>query len=445
MLDGGIYMSERQKVLELFEEQKDYFEDRVKNGIENNRKGWCRLEFNYNKKQCNNIRIAIKQKNHEFKYGANIFMLDEFENEEKNKKYRKYFAETFNMATLPFYWSDLEPERGKVRYDKNSPKIYRRPSPDLCIEYCEENGIEPREHALAYSSFFPNWIDINNPESIKKDLEKRYKEIAERYADKIPTIEVTNETWWDEFQNALYNEDDFVEYCFKLARKYFPENKLGINEYSAVWNEQGRNRDKYYMQIERALNSGADINAIGIQYHMFFKMEKEFEATRKFYDPSHLYRILDRYSDFNLPIQITEVTIPAYTDREEDEQIQAEIIKKLYSLWFSHKNVEQIIYWNLIDGYAAFAPQGDMQSGENYYRGGLFRFDFTPKPSYYVIKDLFEKEWRTETEITLNENGKGRFKGFYGEYELKFEYDGKEYTKNINLSKNGVNEFKIVL
>jgi hypothetical protein len=43
-------------------------------------------------------------------------MLDELETEEKNEKYKKYFAELFNMATLPFYWDTLEPEKGKPRY-----------------------------------------------------------------------------------------------------------------------------------------------------------------------------------------------------------------------------------------------------------------------------------------------------------------------------------------
>ena len=82
------------------------------------------------------------------------FMLDELETEEKNKKYKKCFAELFNMATLPFYWRDLEPEKDKQRYDKDSPKIYRRPATDLCIEFCEEHGIEPREHARSLPFVF---------------------------------------------------------------------------------------------------------------------------------------------------------------------------------------------------------------------------------------------------------------------------------------------------
>lgn len=148
-------MSDRKKILEAFEKNKDYMEERVNSGIEQNRKGYA--EISVKDAQGNPVsgaKISVKQKTHEFKYGANLFMLDEFENEEKNELYKKYFADTFNMATLPFYWDATEPEKGKTRYAKDSEKLYRRPPIDLCIEFCEKNGIEPREHALAYEHFF---------------------------------------------------------------------------------------------------------------------------------------------------------------------------------------------------------------------------------------------------------------------------------------------------
>ena len=85
--------------------------------------------------------MEIRQTGHEFKFGANLFMLDEFESEEKNRIYREKFPEAFNLATVPFYWNDLEPEEGKPRYAADSPKIYRRPAPDLCVAYCKEKGI----------------------------------------------------------------------------------------------------------------------------------------------------------------------------------------------------------------------------------------------------------------------------------------------------------------
>ena len=359
------------------------------------------------------------------------------------------------MATLPFYWDTLEPERGKPRYAKDSPKVYRRPAPDLCIEFCEENGIEPREHALAYDAFFPKWLYGADVAEIKQELERRYEEISQRYADKIRTIEVTNEMEWKKGKTAFYDEPDFVEWCFKLAEKYFPVGELGINEKTGLaWSDRCRATDKYYAYIEANLLKGARIDAIGMQYHLFHKREEEYEKTRLLLNPENLYRHMDLYSNFGKPLQITEVTVPAYSWETEDEAIQAEIIEKLYSIWFSHPNVEQIIYWNLVDGYAHLwdpdpekikASQGDMTLGENYYYGGLLRFDLSPKPAYYAIKNLIQKVWHTEEELLTDESGACSFRGFFGEYELEFEWDGKTVTKTVKLSSKEDDPIKVVL
>ena len=436
----------RREVLKFFDENKAYMDDIVNTGIERNRKGYAKLVLkDKDGNPVKNASVKVNQKTHEFKYGANLFMLDELESDEKNELYKKYFADAFNMATLPFYWDDLEPEKGKQRYEKDSPKIYRRPSPDLCIEFCEKNGIEPREHALAYDHFYPKWLKDASPNEVKAEMERHFREIAERYADKIDTIEVTNEMYWNGRTTAMYDEDDFLEFAYKLARKYFTHNKLAINEWSAVWNGEGRITDQYYAYIKNAMYEGAPIDAIGMQFHMFYKKEDELSSTSKVYNPYQLYKIMNRYAKLNKPIQVTEVTIPAYSNSEEDEKIQAEIIKNLYSIWFSHENVEQIIYWNLVDGYAAFAPQGDMESGENYYYGGLIHFDFTPKPSYYMVKNLFQNVWHTEKEIGTNDEGKAEFKGFYGKYDIEITVDGKTVTKEIDFSKKKSDRFEITL
>lgn len=449
-------MSDRRKVLELFEAKKDYLDEKVNSGIEKYRKGDAVITL----RDCNgsvipNAEVRVNQKSHEFRFGANLFMLDELETPEKNELYKKYFADTFNMATLPFYWDSLEPERGKPRYAKDSPKVYRRPSPDLCVEFCEEHGIEPREHALAYDGFFPKWLYDASVEEVKEALEKRYKEISERYEDRIRTIEVTNEMEWSHGKTKFYNEPDFIEWCFKLADKYFPNNQLGINEYTDLaWRDKCRYNDKYYAYIEATMLKGARIDAIGMQYHMFYSASEEYEKTREPYNPVQLYRHMDLYSNLGKPLQITEVTIPAYSNDPEDEAIQAEIIEKLYSIWFSHPNVEQIIYWNLVDGYAHLwssdpekikASQGDMTIGENVYYGGLLRFDLTPKPAYYKIKELIQKTWHTEGTLRTDQSGKAQFRGFYGEYEVNITVDGKSVTKKIDLSSNKSNTFDIVL
>ena len=443
-------MNERRKVLELFEQQKAYTQEITGNNIEKYRKTDVTITVKgKDGKPVTNARISVKQTGHAFKYGANLFMLDELESDEKNQRYREIMASFGNMATLPFYWDATEPEKGKTRYEKDSVRLYRRPPIDLCMDFCKEHGIEPREHALAYEAFFPKWLYEASVEEVKAALDIRCQQISQRYADKIPTIEVTNEMEWLAGKTAFYDEPDYVEWCFKLAEKYFPNNQLVINEHtSSCWQDRCRATDKYYAYIEANLLKGARIDAIGMQYHMFFRKEDEYERTRPYYDPQKLYKHMDLYALFGKPLQVTEVTIPAYSWDSEDESIQAEILENLYTVWFSHPNVEQIIYWNMVDGYAHLwdpdpvkiqASQGNMTLGENYYHGGLLRFDLTPKPAYFTIKNLFEKVWHTEETLLSDQTGNCCFHGFYGDYEITV--NGKNYW--AVLDKSGENHIVI--
>ena len=270
-------MSDRRKVLDRFEAQKNFTDETVKNGIEKYRKGNAEIFLtDKDGKPISDAEITVVQKDHEFRFGANLFMFDELESEEKNAQYQKAFADVFKKATLPFYWVATEPEKGHTRYNADSEKIYRRPAIDLCMEFCEKHGIEPREHALAYEHFFPKWLSQASVDEVKAAYVKRCEEISQRYKEKIPTIEVTNEMGWEESITSFYFEPDYVEWCFKTAEKYFPANQLAINEgFDIPWLDCCRPTDKYYAYIEANMLKGARIDAIGMQYHMFFQREDE--------------------------------------------------------------------------------------------------------------------------------------------------------------------------
>lgn len=445
-------MGRREEVFKYFKKYEDETNDRIQNGIEQNKKGFARIcVTDKDGAPVKGVKLQISQKRHEFLYGANLFMLDELETEAKNDKYKESFKNIFNAATLPFYWDALEPEEGKPRFGKDSVKIYRRPVPDLCLEYCEQNGITPKEHCLTYFNFTPEWVDVSDTRDYKQKIERRYKACAERYASRINGWEVTNELLCNNVERdvqTFFRDDDVLKWNFELARKYFTTNELIINEASHVWLRSERSggsfahgRSAYYMMIKEALREGVPIDAVGMQFHMFVRREQEMQNGFDMYNPMQLYTVLDRYEKLGKPIQITEITIPAYSDTAEDEEIQAQLIERLYSIWFSHASTEAIIYWNLVDGYAAFAPQGDMQAGENYYRGGLMRFDLSKKPAYEMVDELFNKRWRTDTSVETDGSGEAKFKGFYGDYDVII--DGKKY--GISTSKKKENEFKIIL
>ena len=399
----------------------------IQEGIEKNRKGNFVVKTNAKK-------VKVTLKNHKFRFGCNLFMLDEFPDDpNKNVIYRQKFKEVFNLATLPFYWDATEPEEGKTRYEIGSPALYRRPPVDLCIKYCEENNIEPREHALCYDNFFPDWLVDKTVPEIKQYIVKRMQQISRRYADKIPTIEVTNEMFWDKGKTPIYADPDFMVFCYEQAAKYFPKNELCINEWSGdIWNKNPLPWNNYYLIIENLLLKGARIDAIGMQYHMFYNKDDYFKSTRRVYNLRHLIQVMDNFARLKKPFQITEITIPAFTEESADEQAQADIIEQLYSTWFSYPNVEQIIYWNLVDGYAAFTEPGNMTAGENVYRGGLLRFDLSEKPAFQRIKHLVKDVWTTNEQLETK-GGAASFRGFYGEYEV--EADGKKCI--VNFDKDG--------
>mgnify|MGYP002797009343 FL=1 len=399
----------------------------IQEGIEKNRKGNFVVKTNAKK-------VKVTLKNHKFRFGCNLFMLDEFPDDpNKNVIYRQKFKEVFNLATLPFYWDATEPEEGKTRYEIGSPALYRRPPVDLCIKYCEENNIEPREHALCYDNFFPDWLVDKTVPEIKQYIVKRMQQISRRYADKIPTIEVTNEMFWDKGKTPIYADPDFMVFCYEQAAKYFPKNELCINEWSGdIWNKNPLPWNNYYLIIENLLLKGARVDAIGMQYHMFYNKDDYFKSTRRVYNLRHLIQVMDNFARLKKPFQITEITIPAFTEESADEQAQADIIEQLYSTWFSYPNVEQIIYWNLVDGYAAFTEPGNMTAGENVYRGGLLRFDLSEKPAFQRIKHLVKDVWTTNEQLETK-GGAASFRGFYGEYEV--EADGKKCI--VNFDKDG--------
>ena len=439
-------MGRAETALKYFNEQKEVMDLRVKSGIELYRKGDATITFvAANGELPKDITLEVRQKNHEFKFGCNIFMLPELETEEKNAIYKEKFPECFNLATVPFYWSDLEPEQGKPRYAADSPKIYRRPAPDLCVNYCKEKGIEPKCHCLNYDNFTPDWVKDRTVTEHKALLEKRFREIAERYAKDIPSFEVTNETLQNTKKSKFFYEDDFVDWSFRMADRYFPNNKLIINDYNIWWPESYNNRHAYYMQIERLLRDGIKhLDSIGMQFHSFFSREAEAGMAAQRYNPDNLYRLMDNYAKLGLPEQITEMTISAYSGSEEDEEIQADLIEGVYRTFFSHPAMEAIIYWNYVDGYAFRAPQGDMTQGENVFYGALLRFDMSEKPAYKRLRHLIREEWHTDVTVPVKE-GNAKFRGFYGDYEITVTVDCKDYPAKWTLSKEGKNKVTITI
>lgn len=410
--------------MEQFQANEELLNARAQTNIEKHRKGDRTLRIvDKTGKPVAGVPVRVTLKNHDFKHGANIFMLDEFADPQSNQRYREAFPRYFNAATLPFYFRGIEPEEGKPRYAKDSPKVSRRPAPDLCMEFCEANGISPKIHCLYYDKVNPDWISDKTVEEMWKIYERRFSEIAQRYSGRMYEIEVTNETTslcGCKTRSALADERDIEINMWKLARRYFPNDKLVVHDAELCNVGIEGYQCPFYLTIENLLFKHATIDKIAVQNHIFMGVsgdqEKDLWVYRKHLVPRNLLRGIEVLSSFGLPLEISEVTIPTFGEGEEAERLQADILRILYTFWFATPQIDTVNWWNVADFTAAPAGRG---WDENNCRGGLFHHDMTPKLAALELYRLFNEQWHTELDLVTDEQGLVSFRGFYGEYQAQ--------------------------
>lgn len=441
-------MSRRDDLLRQYADHSLFMANRIERNIAENRKGIAHIRvLDAENQPVPDAVLKLRQRTHDFNFGCSIFLLDEMESTAKNEAYKAYFQKLFNLAVAPFYWDALEPVQGQPRFAKDSPKVYRRPAPDLVLDFCEPKGIRVKGHCLVYHGFTPDWVPKAIPEA-KRLLARRMQEIAARYADRIGDWDVENESLcsYPFDRMPFYNEPDYLDWSFIQADRYFsPANRLFINEASDFCWAKGKQfkgpQSAYYQQIQGLLERGRRVDCIGMQYHQFVRKERELADSLP-YDPETLYEVLDCYSRFNRPIQISEITIPSYESGPEEEALQAELVRNLYRIWFSHRSVDAINWWNLADGYTFVNPRNPSWN-ENYYAGGLVRHDLTAKPAYQVLDDLINREWRTQETLAVDADGRASFEGFYSEYDVEIIRDGRTSPAALHLAKGLPRQFEL--
>lgn len=385
-----------------------------------------------------NVTVQVEQTRHEFLFGANIFMLGGFPTPEENRQYEAAYLRLFNYATVPFYWSDLEPEPGKPRFAKDSPPIYRRPPPDAVVEFCEQNRLAMKGHPLVWHQWFPKWRP-DDPQELMRRIEQRIAEIAARYGTSIPRWEIVNEPC----ERDLYADKwcnlpkDYVFRSLSMAAQRFPaSNRLMLNEASNFsWLQFSEAHSPYYRLIREMLDRGARVDEIGMQLHIFDEKNWQQVLNGQQFAPADLFKVLDRYSDFGRPLAVTELTIPSIPKTSEGERDQANVARNFYRLWFSHPQVVAISWWNLVDNTAA--------KGEDKMRAGLLRRDFSPKAAFAALDQLINHDWKTVLEGRSATSGQLRFRGFHGDYTVTAKFGDRTVTSTFSLQKASSNDWTI--
>lgn len=388
-----------------------------------------------------NAKVEVCQTRHAFLFGCNVLGGD-LGTEEEIAKFREHFAALFNYATLPFYWSDYEPEKGKTL------NVYI----NELLDWCAENKITTHGHPLVWNhhASTPEWLP-QEPQEVLRVCEERVKGLVEEFNGRINVWSVINEPT-DCFREETV---DFVPYrgvitdtwqwmgkipfsrhFFTIARQANPGATLMINDYR---------RDVAYEELIEQLIEDSDMpttDAIGIQAHMH----------GKYWGAPYLWNICQRFARFGLPLHFTEATlISGKHRRQEDidwddinpnwhstlhgEKRQARNVAEFFTLLFSHPAVEAITWFELLDGGWLGAP------------GGLLRRDRhrTPKPVYRTLMNLIKGEWWTNAAAKTDQEGRCVVRAFFGDHQITVEHRSVKETVRYQHLKCADHALKIII
>ena len=235
---------------------------------------------------------------------------------------------------------------------------------------------------------------------------------------------------WKSFKGVM--PGDFPLLALQDAKEAFPETaELVINE-----NKIG---EDFLKQVNDLTKEDVRIDLVGCQMHiMETNLMKRLSAGSTNVNwvgtPTQIRRRLNMMARTGRRIHISEVTIPQSEKGAKGLAVQAAAVRNLYRIWFSHKAVAGITWWNLVDG-CSFPGEPQIS--------GLFTRDLRKKPAYEVLESLINDEWRTRG-VAAARDGKVSFRGFKGRYRLTWkDADGKAREKVVDAAAAARERFQI--
>ncbi|HKJ78867.1 MAG TPA: endo-1,4-beta-xylanase [Prolixibacteraceae bacterium] len=392
------------------------------------------------KNELKNFEIDVEQTSHEFLFGCIIFdLIRDGETPLNEELFKNQFKKLFNFAVFPFYWAGYEPKPGLTKRDKIKE----------VVQWCLQNNITCKGHPLAWThtAGTPKWLTEYSVEESKKLLEERIKKIVDDFDDEIEIWDVFNEVIhtvnWETAmaENAegtdnryvgrdfMSERTDFIDSCFRWAHEANPEAHLILNEFGIVSNPDLRRQ--FYEVVAKLQEMNTPVNGLGIQAH-------EPHKGRVYYSPEEIWSTFQDYSDFNLPLHVTEL-IPVsngdsikggYKTGTWTEKEQAEFAEMIFTLSFGHPDVASINWWG-------FSDKNIWQ--EN---GGLVDDNLQPKQVYSTLDKLINSEWKTRKEnLKVQKNNQFSFRGFKGDYKIVVKHRGKILKEtNLNYKNHQLNK-----
>ncbi|AEJ62098.1 glycoside hydrolase family 10 [Spirochaeta thermophila DSM 6578] len=338
----------------------------------------------------------------------------------------KFLGNIFYGAEEPLkfsqYWNQVTPENaGKWGSVESSRDQMNWGTLDSIYDYAKQHGMPFKFHVLVWGQQQPSWISGLSASEQRAEVEEWFAAVANRYAD-IDMIDVVNEPLHSPppYRDALGGDGstgwDWVVTSFQLAREYFPNSTLLINEYGIISDPSAAQR---YIQIIDLLKARGLVDGIGIQCHAF-NMDSVSVSTME--------QVLDMLAQTGLPIYVSEL------DMRGDDQTQLQRYQEKFPVLWEHPSVRGVTLWGYVEGHIwqseAYLLHSDGTERPaltwlmQYASGGS-----TPTPTPTPTSTPTPTPTATSSPTPTPTPGSGE----YTEINLPFSYDGAgEYYWKTN-------------
>ncbi|MBO5165616.1 MAG: endo-1,4-beta-xylanase [Lachnospiraceae bacterium] len=235
---------------------------------------------------------------------------------------------------------------------------------------------------------------------------------------------------WDVVNEPIVNHQlqgmygyDMMKNWFDWVKEVDPNATRYINECRIVGVPENGTLDAFKAILDKMVEANVDFEGIGVQGHF-----STFTSPKAFYDE------LVELAAYGKRLKITEFDC-SLGMHVQDEEAEASFVRDIMLLAYSMEQMDGFLLWGFTDA-------------SHWLKNAvIFDADYKLKLSGEQYMDLVYNKWWTQEEGTTDANGTYSVDGYYGDYLITAEADGKTVTVDAQHYKNdeSKNTFEIIL
>ena len=352
-------------------------------------------------------KVEVKMRRHAFGFGSAVTARWLSIEGQDAEQYRKTVEEHYNKVVFE---NDLKWQPWNVSKN-NEHRMFRQEWLDGAFRWLDKRDIEVRGHYITWAPLDRAQARyIGRPDELRRALWTHMEEKIPAVGKRVGEWDAINHIigWGETFSSVCGGNQIYADIITK-SRELAPHAGLWVNEGQVL---SGIRPDDYDKVVRYLIEHDAAPDGIGFMGHF---------SRRSLPAPNRLFATFNRFARLVPNLQLTELDVQV----GRDEQLQADYLRDVMTIAFSHPAFQAIVMWGFWEGQH-WKPDA-----------ALYRRDWSIKPAGQAWLDLVKKEWWTDETGTTDDQGRFTTRGFLGDYAVTVRHDAKQQEKPLSLPRDG--------